>query len=117
LLQLTPRTYQVIVDDDYAVLRESLFEHVAEVPHAVFIHDNLFNGTPQVDLSDDFDYPTPQERHNVGALLAKHGINVIIYQKNSEITLLASEFLGHVETGLMLRMYVPNNQLWANETD
>ena len=117
LVQLTPLTYRYIVDNDYATVSEHLFEHLAEVPHAVFIHDDLYHGTRDSELSDEIDYPTEVERKSVYALLTKYRVNVVTYQKNFEVTLLAVEFLGHVETGLMLRLYVPNNQLWANETN
>ena len=117
LMLLTPQTYRYVVDADYADVRELLFSHLADVPHAVFIHENLFHGTRDGELANAFDYPAEGQRKNVSKLLKKHDVNVVTYQRNSEVTLLAVEFLSHVETGLMLRLYVPNNQLWANETD
>lgn len=117
LMQLTPLTYRYIVNEDYAAVREVLFEHLAEVPHAVFIHDDLYHGTREGELADEFNYPTEDQRESVSDFLARHSINVVTYQKNSEVTLLAVDLLSHVETGLMLRLYVPTNQLWANETD
>lgn len=117
LVQLTPLTYRYIVNENYATVRDLLFKHLAEVPHAVFIHDDLYHGTRDGELSDEIDYPTEVQRKGVFDLLTKHHLNVVTYRKNTEVTLLAVEFLGHVETGLMLRLYVPNNQLWANETD
>jgi hypothetical protein len=116
LVQLTPETYRYIVDESYATVSELLFKGLAEVPHAVYIHDDLYHGTRDGELSDEIDYPTEVQRKAVFDLLAQHRLNVVTYRRNSEVTVMAVEFLGHVETGLMLRMYVPNNQLWANET-
>lgn len=117
LLLLSPRTYKIIVDDDYASQREILFQQLANVPHVVFIHDDLFNGTRDCELSEEYTYPVDEQRQNVNSLLFNHSINIITYQKNSEVTLLATKFLNDCETGLMLRLYVPNNQLWAKQTD
>ncbi|WP_041397675.1 hypothetical protein [Rubinisphaera brasiliensis] len=117
LVLLTPLTYRYINNYEYTEVRELVFKHVAEVPHAVFIHDNLYHGTRDGELADEFDYPDEGVRKRIEELLAKYNVNVVTYQKSSEVTLLAVDFLGHVETGLMLRLYVPNNQLWANETD
>ena len=117
LVQLTPLTYDYLTNDSYAAVGDLLFKHLAEVPHVVFIHDDLYYGTCDNAIAEEFDLPGEKDRKIVEELLLDHNVNVVTYKKNSEVTLLAVDFLGHVETGLMLRLYVPNNQLWANETD
>ena len=99
LMQMTPFTYRYIVHEDYASIREQLFEHLAEVPHSVFIHDDLFHGTREGELSEEFDYPTEDQRKSVCALLDRYGINVVTYQKNSEVTLLVLSFLATLKPG------------------
>ncbi len=61
--------------------------------------------------------PKDEVRQAVNEFLDKHSLNVSTYKKNSEVTVLAQTFLLQCETGLLLRLYVPNSQLWASETD
>jgi hypothetical protein len=117
IAKLTPRTYSYIVNEDHTTVRDLLFTHMRAVPHIVYIHEDLYHGTRDSELADEIDYPSDEVCKVVSDLLSKYNITVHTYRKNSELTVRAVEFLGYIETGLMLRLYVPNNQLWANETD
>lgn len=117
LVKLTPLTYRQLLRSDYAEVADILFEQISTVPHAVFVYEGLFTGKDDSDWGEVFDKPNDKTRIAVNELLAEHNIHVLTYKKNAEVTVLALEFLSQTETGLLLRLYVPNAQLWANETD
>lgn len=117
LVQLTLQTYRHIDSSDYDVIGQALLSKIATLSHIVFVHEDLFSGTREGEFAEEIDYPIDEVRKSVNQLLGRLGINVFRYQKSSEITLVAIEFLSRTDTGLLLRLYVPHGQLWANETD
>lgn len=120
-------TYSVLSRPDYAAVSDVLLALIARLPHAVFIHANLYNGPPEFDDgqydydegdNDAFRSAFPDEmRALVHERLAKVGIEVYTYNRNSEVTIIAQEVASRSDGGLLFRVYVPNAQLWAAETD
>lgn len=117
LAKLTTDTYSLIARKEYGEVTNTLFEQLSSVPHALFIHEGVFTGETDHEWSEHFTYPSEQTRNKVNELISKYALNVITYQKNAEVTVLATEFLNQTESGLLMRLYVPAGQLWANETD
>lgn len=122
LVKFSVTAYLFVGLPEYKAVADSLFSRIAKVPHAIYVFEGLFTG--EVDDANDedewagyFSKPDDATRRQVNHFLAAHSLNVVTYKRNSEVTVLAQEFLAQCETGLLLRLYVPNNQLWANETD
>ena len=53
----------------------------------------------------------------VNRLLRDHGLNVVPYERNADLTVVATEFLKDALEELLFRVYVPMGRLWANELD
>jgi len=117
LAQLSGRTYQFIADEGYSDLAEIIFGRISSLPHAVFIHQEVYSGQAMDASADEEVLQENSLRLEVNELLSRHSLNVLEYQKNSEVTLLAVDAIQKAETGLLLRLYVPNKQLWSVETD
>lgn len=88
------------------------------------MHSTVCDGEPdETEDEDDDEYaqlftPIPDSvRIDVNKQLADANIDVYSYTKNCEVTVLAQEILSRTERGLLFRVYVPNAQLWSNETD
>lgn len=129
-VKLSGYAYDNFLGDEYQPIAELLLRRIADLPHAVFVHEELFSGkAPQDDKSPEyeaeyFEYvrsslhqPAESTRIAVNQLLADFDLNVLPYKTNAELTLLASTFIGESQDGLLFRVYVPSGRLWANETD
>jgi hypothetical protein len=117
LAQLTGTTYQFIADEDYSNLAEQIFERISSLPHAVFVHQEVYSGPAEEEASDEDSLHENSLREKVNEMLSRYSLDVLEYQKNSDVTLLAVDAIQKAETGLLLRLYVPNKQLWSVETD
>ena len=130
-LKLSGYAYENFLIDEYQPMAELLLQRVAGLPHAVFVHEELFSGKPTEDHvpapKEDFEYfeyvhsglhkPHESTRIGVNQLLLDYDLNVLPYKTNAELTLLASTFIAESQDGLLFRIYVPSGRLWANETD
>jgi hypothetical protein len=124
--KLSPVVYGHLVDPEYRDVSEKLLAAIAKSSHIIFVHENvLAGGRPglgfKVDddeyLSDHFAVPSETVRSEVHELLAKHGLKLLPYATNAEVTVMASAFVAETEQGLILRMYVPVGRMWSGETD
>lgn len=116
LVKLTQHTYMHMMRQEYADVTATLLEQISTVPHAVFVYEGLFTGRYD-DEWENLQKLDEETRLAVNDRLSKLSLNVVTYTRNAEVTVLAQEFLSHSETGLLLRLYVPNAQLWSSETD
>jgi hypothetical protein len=139
LVKLTGTTYEHLANPAYAAARDRLLGQLSRVPHAVFIYEGLFSSAGKTEDSSpepsdsassehpDHDYemfgelpfhePEVDVRRTVDDLLIKHGINVLPYRRNAELTVMASTFIADTEEGLLFRVYIPSGRMWSNETD
>jgi len=120
LVKLTQLSYVHLARAEYKEVSETLLEQIATVPHVAFVYEGLFAGETEDEDSEWAEYYgelNNDTRLTVNAKLAEHSLNVVTYKRNSEVTVLAQQFLNQSESGLLLRLYVPNSQLWSNETD
>jgi hypothetical protein len=123
LVKLTTHTYSLLADEDYSTVGEGLLARIATLPHVIYVYEGLYTGE-QIDPDEVGTTwagitikPEEEARVRVNRLLDRHRLNVVTYKRNSEVTVSANAFLSRCETGLLLRLYVPNARLWAGETD
>lgn len=135
VVKLTGYVYEHLASPRYKDVRDSLLEHLSQVPHAIFIHEEVISGNSDKrtlqeeevgeELKDSYDdylrstlhQPEDEVREAVNDLLLKYGLNVLPYTKNAEVTVMASSFITGAEEGLLFRIYIPTGRLWADETD
>lgn len=142
LVKLSGTIYEHLADPAYTTVRDRFLSHLSRVPHAVFIYEGLFSSATKPedsshessdpesseDLDRDYeDYepfsdrpfhePKIDVRRTVDDLLMKHGINVLPYRRNAELTVMAATFIADTEEGLLFRVYIPSGRMWSNETD
>lgn len=127
VVKLTGFVYEHLASDIYEDVSELLLEKIAEVPHAIFVHENVLSGSfenTSEDESDDDEYfrstlhqPDATVRDAVNSLLRKYRLNVLPYRTNAELTVMATSFITAAEEGLLFRIYIPTGRLWADETD
>ena len=134
VVKLNARAYDLLTRENYATVAEQLMQHLSSLPHVVFVHDSLFSGgdslpeEPEDEDDEDAYYddryrwhfgpPPPDDiRAAVEQLLERHRINVLPYQTNAELSVLASAFVDDHERDLLFRMYVPTGRLYSDEAD
>ncbi|NVN55490.1 hypothetical protein FLM52_06760 [bacterium Scap17] len=128
IVKLTPHTYGAIASDKYKDLAERLFSEVSKVPNIVFVYESLLSGSSEEAIKEGeeeqdpfFGYYFGQPRASaltiVNSMMEKHGLNVMPYKKNAELTVLATSFLEQNESNLLFRLYVPSERMWALEAD
>jgi len=127
LLKLTPTTYHHLASDTYADVRDVLLAQLVKTRHAIYVYEDLFSGRASnadhsQPSSEDFygeyfSQPDDSVRLFVNALLAERGLEVVPYRNNAELTVLASKFIADADQGLLFRVYLPADRIWAHETD
>lgn len=123
LLKLPAHSWKRLLDPDFLPLTEQIFAKVAARPHVAFIHDGVFSPDLHKESSDEWYYEfsepfqklSSEEIVAAKSVLAKHNIEVAYYQTNAEMSVIAMEFLDRNAHGLVFRIYVPNEQLFARE--
>ena len=139
--KLNARVYNLLADPHYTHISDELFGRVAQTKNAVFVFEDLLSGEairaqrrqaegesePGLDPVDreDYryyrsrftDYPAAEALDAVNARLRAQGLNLIPYRTNAEVTVAAIRLLDDALRGLLFRVYVPANRLWANEID
>ncbi len=116
LWKLTGEAYELLLNPDYRSARDELLGRISSVPHVLFVHQGLLSGRDETGLSLHHQ-PTEGVCSQVNDLFAKHELNILPFTRNAEVTVLASEFIGDTEQGLLLRVYVPSGRMWSQETD
>lgn len=128
IVKLTPHTYRAIASEEYKELAERLFEEIAKRPNIIFVYESLLSGVSEEPAQDDeeeqdpfygyyFGQPREGALEIVNSMMEKHGLNVMPYKKNAELTVLATSFLEQNENNLLFRLYVPSERMWALEAD
>lgn len=139
--KLNAHVYDLLADPHYLYISDEVFRHVAKTKNAVFVFEDLLSGEairsqrrqteeesePGLDPIDreDFryyrsrftDHPAAEVLDTVNARLRAQGLNLIPYRTNAEVTVAAIRLLDDALCGLLFRVYVPANRLWANEID
>jgi hypothetical protein len=67
--------------------------------------------------SDVLQLPDEDVRATVHRILEENSINVVPYQTNAEMSVLATGFIDDNERNLLFRVYVPSGRLYAAEAD
>lgn len=118
IVKLTPHTYRAIASEEYRELAERLFEEIAKQPNIVFVYESLLSGVAEEPFYGHcFGQPREGALEVVNSMMEKHGLNVMPYKKNAELTVLATSFLEQNENNLIFRLYVPSERMWALEAD
>ena len=122
LLKLPAHSWKRLLDPRYLPLTKQLFSALQSKPHMAFIHEDILSTKPKEGQSDDwyYDYSNfeklnPSEIAKAKGLLADYEIEVAFYRTNAEMSVMAMEFLDRNAHGLVFRIYVPNEQIFARE--
>lgn len=142
VVKLTNSSFDILCAEDYKGLREELLGLISTKPNLFLSHESLVTGERGNDygeyiakfndydpeLDEDYEYfrshfedvfqpPNSEIVGEVLALFEHHEISIIPYQKNVEMTLIASSFIDKNESNLIFRIYVPSERMWANEAE
>ncbi|MEU6745698.1 hypothetical protein ABZ914_05710 [Spirillospora sp. NPDC046719] len=129
-VKLTSSIFNMICSPEYKEHAERIFSALGKVPNVVFVHQNIFLGkeiTPIVYPANDEGYfvylqhfftpPNREVRDQVRALLEANRINMVPYETNAEMAVLAAAFVEDNQRHLLFRIYVPSGRLYAAEAD
>lgn len=135
VVKLTGYVYEHFASPRYEDVRDALLKQLAQVPHAIFVHEEVISGNSENRTLEDDEFekevedhygdylrstlhqPQDDVRNAVNDLLMGYGLNVLPYTRNAELTVMASSFITGAEEGLLFRIYIPAGRLWADETD
>jgi len=115
LIKLTPHVITLMASNEYKDVRVKLFKKIGEVSNILFVYEDLLSG--EFETHSWLDQPSEEDRNLIFEMLSEHGINVLPYKRNSEVTVMAETFLTETEQNLIFRLYVPTGRLWSNESD
>lgn len=108
----------LLVNPDYATVRDGLFKHIGSVPNQVFIYDDLVQGEQSDRIRAELDpYPSQEERDVALEFLRTNNVEIVPYRTKAEVTVLAESFLDKLDRNLIFRLYVPSGRLWSAEAD
>ncbi len=119
LIKLTPQTFRLLSLEEYESVRTKLFPLVAAVPNAVFVYEDILTGKQQQDdwQEQNYPYPSSDVLDSVFIWFTSIGIELTLYKKNAEVTVLSESFLLDTETNLIFRLYIPTGRIWSSEAD
>jgi hypothetical protein len=118
LAKLTPQVCRLIVHENYAHVRSKLFQHIASVPHLVFLYEDILFGQQTDKWREEYkSYPPKEVLDAAIDFLRQSRLELSPYRKNAEVTVISESFLDDTERNLIFRLYVPNGKLWSEETD
>jgi len=115
LVKLTPHVISLMASNEYKDVRVKLFKSIGEVSNILFVYEDVLSG--QFEKDSWSDQPSEEDRNLVFEMLSEHGVNVLPYKRNAEVTVMAETFLTETEQNLIFRLYVPTGCLWSNESD
>jgi len=131
--KLTNRQFEPLLSPTYLKVGKELFASLGVVEHILFIHQALLTGEdpseesppdPEDETYIDFlvqaDYFSPPKdkvRKKVLGLLEDCGVNIVPYETNAELSVLAAAFIEDHERNLLFRIYVPAGRIYAAEVD
>lgn len=142
VVKLTTNSFNTLSSEEYVEVANNLLKKLSTTPSLILAHESLLTGVqsrvfvPDQPSEDDYDPyfeeiqryresefnsiyapPTKEVINQVKCLLKEHGLNIVPYQKNVELSLLSSSFIEKNEHNLIFRIYVPSGRLWASEAE
>ncbi|MEU8867129.1 hypothetical protein [Streptomyces umbrinus] len=136
IARLSGQAFHSMCSPAYRETASALFEKIGNLPHIAFAHEDTLSGEfdPEkmsVYLGYDpadrefaeqyyyhlFSPPSGEVRRAAREVFAQHLINVIPYNTNAELSVLASNFIDDAEKNLLFRVYVPSGRLYAAEAE
>ncbi|TYB98392.1 hypothetical protein FXF53_17985 [Micromonospora sp. WP24] len=132
--KITGYVYGLIARPEYREPAREVFEALSRVPYVLFVHESVLTGKEDEPVEfpgeDDehsyYDYlarqgyftpPSEEVRTAVKLLLEEHGVRVMPYKTNAEMSVIAAAFLDDNERNLLFRVYIPTGRLYAAEAD
>ena len=115
LVKLTPHVISLMASNEYKDVRIKLLKKIGEASNILFVYEDLLSG--QFEKGTWRNQPSEKDRNLVFEMLSEHGINILPYKRNAEVTVMAETFLAETEQNLIFRLYVPTGRLWSNESD
>lgn len=108
----------LLVNPDYASVRDELFKHIGSVPNQVFVYDDLVQVEQTNRIRAELGpYPSQEERDVALEFLRANNVEMVPYRTKAEVTVLAESFLDELDRNLIFRLYVPSGRLWSAEAD
>ena len=134
IAKLTSRNFELVVQPEYEPVAVQLFQALAATEHLLFIHESILSGRNDWDGSNPpdwngeqpppFDFrkhrfgpPSEKTRVRILGYLNEYDVNVVPYNTNAELAVLASAFVEDNENNLLFRIYVPTGRIYATEAD
>jgi len=142
VVKLTNTGFNLLCLDEYKETREELLHLISSKPNLILAHESLITGKKgndhadyiarlndyDPDLDEEYQYLRSEYDHifeppkieiidEVVELFNKHEMTIIPYQKNVELSLIASSFIDKNESNLIFRIYVPSERMWASEAE
>jgi hypothetical protein len=141
IVKLNAQTYELLALPEYSSVARDLLDKIAQTRNAVFVFEDLLSrqakgagpndqkesaADSNSDDNEDAEYyggkfelrqPKTRVLEFVNRMLRERQLNLIPYRTNAEVTVIASQILKEVLEGLLFRIYVPRDRLWANEVD
>lgn len=142
VVKLTNTGFNLLCLDEYKESTEKLLSLISSKPNLILAHESLITGKKDKDHADynaklndydpdldeeyqylrsEYDYmfvpPRREIVDEVVGLFYKHEMTIIPYQKNVELSLIASSFVDKNESNLIFRIYVPSERMWASEAE
>jgi hypothetical protein len=112
-------TFRYLTRYEELGLPRSLFTALKNVQHIIFVHETFFQDEEEADEDGfGFDIFTPLPRaikQRYRELLSTYGLNVVVFENNSEVSVIATQFVDDHVRNLIFRIYVPNGRMWAKE--
>ena len=115
LVKLTPHVISLMASNEYKDVRVKLLKKIGEASNILFVYEDLLSG--QFEKGTWRNQPSEKDRNFVFEMLSEHGVNILPYKRNAEVTVMAETFLIETEQNLIFRLYVPTGRLWSNESD
>ncbi|MEU2601543.1 hypothetical protein ABZ678_30935 [Streptomyces hirsutus] len=135
IARLSGGAFQRISRSSYTELADSIFAGIGSLPHIAFAHEDTLRGElnteriaasrggrPLTEVEERnyqliYSTPSKEEVAATKEVLARHRINLIPYNTNAELSVLASGFIDDAEKNLLFRVYVPSGRLYAAEAE
>ncbi|QPQ55097.1 hypothetical protein IC614_00250 [Allosphingosinicella flava] len=131
VVKLTWKAMERLCHSEYITVRDELFSRISRLPHLIFVHQSFFGIESASVEEHDGDYVeefwTPsseyfkpldrEKRAQVQAFFNGYDLNVVAYERNAEISIIASEFVQQHQSNMLFRFYVPKGTVWAGQTE
>jgi hypothetical protein len=123
LCKVSARLLWKMNDIRYGDYVRNLFQEISKYPNQFFIHKNYFTNFSEaiyyekyaIDVEidrDDLNILEKQFKESLDIMKA-HGLEIIPYSTNAEMSVLATSFLEGIEKNLLFKLYIPNERIWS----